>query len=69
MDRATRWKPPISGAMVSNISRATPRMLPGSCSSSSRRSAALIMPMALVPLGGGIDEWPGVAGTFSTTDR
>ena len=54
--------------MVSNISRATPRMLPGSCSSSSRRSAALIMPMALVPLAG-IDEWPGVAGTFSTTDR
>ena len=39
-------------------------MPPGSCSSSSRRSAALIMPMALLPLGGGIDEWPGVAGTF-----
>jgi len=53
---------------VSNISNATPRMPAGNCLSSRRASAALIMAMALVPLGGGMDEWPGVADTLSTTD-
>ena len=68
LDSATLEKPPISGARVSNISAATPRMPPGSCSSSSRLSAALSMAMALVPFGGGMDECPGVADRRSTTD-
>ena len=69
LDKATREKPLISGASVANISPATPRMPAGSCSSSTRFKAALIMPMALVPLGGGMEEWPGVAENLSTTDK
>jgi len=68
LDSTTRFTPPISGARVSNSSPATPRMPPGICSSSRRLSASLIMAMALLPLCGGMDEWPGVPDIFITTD-
>ena len=68
-ESATREKPLISGAMVSNISPPTPRMPAGSCLSSSCFKAVLIMAMALVPCLGGMDECPGVADTDSSTDK
>ena len=68
LDSATRRKPSISGATVANISPATPRIAAGICSSSMRLSAALIMPIALWPGGGGIDAWPGRPFMRSTTD-
>ena len=40
-------------------------MPPGSRWLSSWCNAALIIAIALVPLGGGIDEWPGVAFSLS----
>ncbi len=60
LDSATRDKPLISGASVSNIWRATPEISAGNWRSSSRVSAWLIIAIVLVPAAGGIDEWPGV---------
>ena len=56
------------GATGWNIARQV-ALAAGSWLSSRRLSAALIIAMADVPGGGGIDECPGVAVTFITTDR
>ena len=58
---ASRWPKGISGATAWNISAAAPWMPPGIGFWSSRTSAALSMPMALLPAAGGIDECPGAA--------
>ena len=65
LDSTTRLKPRISGASVSNISAAAPLICIGRRCSSSRVSAALIMPIAVSR--GGIEEWPGVACAVSTS--
>jgi len=64
-DSTTRLKPLISGATVSNISETVPRICIGRRWSSSRASAALIMPIAVWR--GGIEEWPGVACAVNTS--
>ena len=65
LDSATRLTPFISGAKVANISATVPQICSGSLLSSSRASAAAIMPIAVSR--GGIEEWPGVASACSTS--
>jgi hypothetical protein len=58
LDSATRWKPHL-GRHGANISPPRRGCRPASGLRVQPASAALSMPMALLPGGGGIDEWPG----------
>ncbi len=55
--------------MVANISPATPLMAAGSWLFSTCCSTALSCAMALLPLGGGMLECPGVAEMLRRSDR